>query len=165
MNKFFLLLTTTLLYIFTSSPLMAASVEVTWTNPDKYRDIDSGEQHRKHFKERIFKKLEKHFAELADTLPKDQLLKIDVTDVDLAGDVHHGGIRQIRIVKDVYFPRMELSYQLVNADKTMVTSGDAKLKDMRFLSYIGPAYKNESLGHEKKMLDDWFKATFSGYIK
>lgn len=143
------------------SHLEAAEVEVKWTNPDKYSDIDAGEEHRKHFKERTFKSLEKHFAKLAESLPEGQKLILDVTNVDLAGDVNHAGIKRIRIVKDIFFPRMEFSYQLLNADNTVIKSEDVSIKDMGFLMHNGLRYRSQSLGYEKEMLDDWFKKTFS----
>ena len=64
--------------------VQAAEVEVKWSNSDKYSDMDAGEEHRKHFKERTFKSFEKHFAELAARLPEQQKLIVDITDVDLS---------------------------------------------------------------------------------
>ena len=90
---------------------LAADVKVNWINPDKYRDIHAGEESRKRFKENTFSALEAHLLKLAEALPESQTLKIDVTDVDLAGSVHHGGSRQIRLIKDIYFPRITLSFQ------------------------------------------------------
>ncbi|WP_085298811.1 DUF3016 domain-containing protein [Cognaticolwellia mytili] len=140
--------------------VQAADVEVKWTNSDKYSDIDAGEEHRKHFKERTFKSFEKHFAKLAARLPENQKLALDITNIDLAGDVRHGGINRIRVVKDIYFPRMKFTYQLLNADNIVVKSEEVSLKDMGFLIHNGLKYRNQSLGYEKKMLDDWFKNAF-----
>ncbi len=141
--------------------VQAADVEVKWTNSDKYSDIDAGEEHRKHFKERTFKSFEKHFAKLAKSLPENQKLVFDITNIDLAGDVHHGGMNRIRVVKDIFFPRIEFTYQLLNADNTVVKSEKVALKDMSFLMHSGLKYRNQSLGYEKEMLDDWFKDTFT----
>tara|TARA_R110001583_G_scaffold195427_1_gene373233 strand:+ start:1475 stop:1963 length:489 start_codon:yes stop_codon:yes gene_type:complete len=157
-------LTSTLLAIFTfvSLPLVAnaATSEVTWIGYEKYRDIQPGSEGRKHFRERTFKNLEKHFAQLAEKLPEGQVLNIKVTDVDLAGDTHIGGISQIRIIKELYFPRMNFSYELVNADNSIVRSGDVVLKDMSFMMGSNLKYRNKSLGYEKVMLDDWFTEAF-----
>jgi hypothetical protein len=157
-------LTSTLLAIFTfvSLPLVAnaATSAVTWIGYEKYRDIQPGSEGRKHFRERTFKDLEKHFTQLAEKLPEGQVLNIKVTDVDLAGDTHIGGISQIRIIKEMYFPRMNFSYELVNADNSIVRSGDVVLKDMSFMMGSNLKYRNKSLGYEKVMLDDWFTETF-----
>jgi hypothetical protein len=142
----------------------AADSEVIWTDYKSYRDINEGNDGRKQFRERTFKDLEKHFATLAATLPEAQTLKIDVTDVDLAGDTHIGGINRMRIVKHMYSPRMNFSYQLLDADGTVIKSDDVVVKDMNFMSGNSLKYRNKSLGYEKKMLDDWFDKAFKELI-
>ncbi len=162
------ILTTTLLTLFTivsfQNVAYAATSEIIWTDYEKYRDIRSGNENRKSFRERTFKNLEKHFTKLAENLPEGQVLKIEVTDVDLAGDTHVGGINRYRIVKDIYFPRMNFSYQLVEADGSEVVNAEIVLKDMNFLRGNSLKYRNDSLGYEKKMLDDWFFETFKDHI-
>jgi hypothetical protein len=155
------LLISTLLLIPTVS---AANSEVIWTDYKSYRDINEGNDGRKQFRERTFKDLEKHFATLAATLPEGQTLKIDVTDVDLAGDTHIGGINRMRIVKHMYSPRMNFSYQLIDANDTIIKSDDVVVKDINFMSGNSLKYRNKSLGYEKKMLDDWFDKTFKEMI-
>ncbi len=161
-------LTTTLLALFTLASFQniayAATSEVTWTDYKKYRDIDSGNENRNSFRERTFKSFEKHFTKLAENLPEGQVLKIEVTDVDLAGDTLAGGINRLRIVKDIYFPRLNFSYQLINADGSEIVAAEVVLKDMNFLRGSSLKYRNESLGYEKKMLDDWFFETFQENI-
>jgi hypothetical protein len=154
----FLICTVATLVQFTN--VQAAEVEVKWSNPEKYTDIDAGEEHRKNFRERTFKSFEKHFAKLAASLPENQKLILDITNVDLAGDVRHGGMNRIRVVKDIFIPRMKFTYQLLNADNSVVKSEDVALKDMSFLMHNGLKYRSQSLGYEKEMLDDWFKKTF-----
>lgn len=154
--KGILLLTLPLTSLFTQ----AATVEVVWTEPDNYRDIYPGEESRKRFRERTFASFDKHFNKLAEKLPADQILKINMLDVDLAGDTHIGGIKRIRIIKDLYFPRLKFSYQLFDAKNKELNSGEINLKDMSFMSGVRLRYRNESLGYEKNMLDEWFDETF-----
>jgi hypothetical protein len=144
--------------------VFAASSEVTWTDYKSYRDINEGNDGRKQFRERTFKDLENHFAKLAATLPADQTLKVDVTDVDLAGDTHAAGINRTRIITHIYSPRMNFSYQLLDADGAVIESDDVVVKDMSFMSGSNLKYRNKSLGYEKKMLDDWFEDTFKALI-
>lgn len=163
--KQFILMVTLLTASFLFIPnVFAASSEVTWTDYKSYRDIDSGNEGRKQYRERIFNDLEKHFAKLAATLPADQVLKFDVTDVDLAGDTNAAGINRMRIIKHVYSPRMNFSYQLLDAEGKVIQSDDVVLKDMNFMSGSSLKYRNTSLGYEKKMLDDWFEDTFKALI-
>lgn len=160
MNKFTFIALAIILSSVVSIQASAADVEVTWTNPEKFRDIDAGEEHRKHFKARTFKSLEKHFAALAASLPEQQKLVINVTNLDLAGDVNYSGTRRIRIVKSIYFPRIDFSYQLLSANDNVITSNELSLKDMGFLSGSHLRHSNDFLSYEKSMLDDWFRKTF-----
>lgn len=158
-----------ILTIFISSILIApnavaASSEVTWTDYEKYRDIREGNENRKSFRERTFKSFEKHFILLASSLPEKQVLKIDVTDVDLAGDVNIGGINQVRVVKQIYSPRMTFSYQLLDESGKVIQEENVELRDMNFMSGSNSKYRNQSLGYEKRMLDKWFKEALSELI-
>jgi len=164
------ILATTLLMLFTTVLLPnvanAATSEVTWNDYEKYRDIyPSNNESRKFFRERTFKNFEKYFTKLAEKLPEGQTLKINVTDVDLAGDARFsGGPNRLRIVTDIYFPRMSFAYQLVNADGSEVTAAKVELKDMSFMMGSNLKYRNDSLGYEKQMLDEWFSKTFKDHI-
>lgn len=153
-------LTVLLSFIMLTPSASAASVEVKWTDPSKYRDVDAGNENRKSFQERTFKNLDEHFAKLAADLTENQKLVIEVTDLDLAGDVNIGGINRMRIIKEIYFPRINFSYQLINADKSVELSGEISLKDMNFMQGSNLRYRSDSLGYEKKMLDKWFDETF-----
>lgn len=150
-----LLAVSSLLVTFLSS---AATSEVKWTNPDKYRDVDAGDGHRAKFKARIFANFEEHFSLLAEKLPEGQTLLIDVKDVDLAGDVHQN-MQRIRVIKEIFFPRIEFSYQVLDGNKNVLTSGDVNLKDMSFMMGSNLRYNRDSLGYEKRMLDEWFEKT------
>jgi len=68
---------------------------------------------------------------------------------------------RIRVIRDIYIPRMKFSYQLLNADKSVIDSAEVDLKDMTFMVSTPSRYKNKSLGYEKHMLDEWFKDTFT----
>jgi len=164
MKQYILIVTLLTTSLLLSPNTFAASSEVTWTDYKSYRDIHEGNGGRKQFRERIFKDFEKHFAELAATLPEGQTLTIEVTDVDLAGDTHLGGINRTRVVKHMYPPRMNFSYKLVDAEGKVIQSDEVILKDMNFMSGTSLKYRNKSLGYEKKMLDDWFDDTFKALI-
>lgn len=161
-------LTTIFLAVFTMVAMQnithAATAEVTWTDPDKYTDMRPGDESRKKFRDRIFYHFEKHFTKLAKRLPEGQVLKIDVTNVDLAGDTLAGGINRIRIIKDMYPPKIYFSYQVVNVDGSVAKEESVKLRDMNFMMGSRLKYRNEAIGYEKQMLDDWFFKAFKDLI-
>lgn len=149
-----------LLYFLCLSGAYAATVEVKWVKPDSYRDIHHGEDFKERYREWLFYTFDKHFAKLAEELPEKQHLEIEVLNVDLAGDVHYGGIDLIRVIVDRYHPRMELRYVLLDENKEKIKSEHAFLKDTGFMYSTSLRYKRSALGYEKKMIDTWFKKTF-----
>lgn len=148
--------------LITSLQANAGTSEVTWQNPEKFRDVKAGEnQSKAKYRERVFYNLEKHFAKMSEKLPEGQTLKVNVTDLDLAGDVNAGGIERIRVIKDLYFPRIKFDYQLTDGTGSELKSGGINLKDMNFMMGSNLKYRSKAFGYEKKMLDEWFAETFA----
>lgn len=164
MKKLITNITIFLIAVSFTNFVKAAKAEITWTDYEKYRDIHPSNESRKHFRERTFYNFEKHFNKLAAKLSEGQVLKIEFNDVDLAGDTRVGGIDRIRIVKDIYFPKLSFSYQYISADGTEIFADSVILKDISFLSNNALKYRNDSIGYEKNMIDKWFFKTFEEHI-
>lgn len=165
MKQFILI--STLLIANTLLPMnaMAASTEVTWKDYKNYFDVAEGSYTRSGFEELVTKRIGEHFTKLATELPEDHTLQIEVTDVDLAGHVKVASMNSIRIIKSSYPPRMNFSYKLLDASGAVIKSDDVVVRDLGYLSPSLPIkYRNVIFGYEKKMLDDWFKETFSEII-
>ncbi|MGB8338389.1 MAG: DUF3016 domain-containing protein [Burkholderiales bacterium] len=141
---------------------VAATTTVTFIKPAEYTDIgyyglDSAD---------AMKVLEQHFKALSDRyIAPNQNLTIDVLDVDLAGRVDYARSwrfydrRVLRGTAD--WPRMKFHYVL-EADGTVLTDAEADIADMNYFHRIGNYHPNVSYPYEKRLLEDWFKATFSG---
>lgn len=93
------------------------------------------------------------------SLPADQSLQVTLRDVDLAGDYEPGraDMYDIRVIKDIYPPRIELDYRLADASGAVLREGEATLRDTGFLQGAGPM-GNDSLRFEKRMLRDWLRS-------
>jgi hypothetical protein len=106
------------------------------------------------------KPLKKYIAERASRiLAPGQHLDIVVTDVDRAGEYEPWrGPRMddIRIIKDIYPPRIELDFTLVGADGKVISKGQRKLRDASFLSH-NFANDSDSLRYEKGLIDLWLR--------
>jgi len=150
----------TLVLLIVTWNVAAGESEVTWTNPEKYTDIRAGNENRSKFKARIFRHFEKHFTHLSEKLPEGQTLKVNVTNVDLAGDVRFDTMDRIRVIRELYIPRMAFTYELVAADNSVVKSGEVDLKDMGFMQHSSNIGRHKAIFYEKVMLNKWFKHTF-----
>lgn len=143
----------------------SSEISISWNNVDNYADIRPSEESRKSFQERFFKNMEKYVAKLSNKLPEGYVLKLEINDVDLAGEVRFQSTRQVRVVKILYFPRLNFSYELLDANDHKVKSGEVELKDMMFLDNLRSTLHSTSFGYEKYMLTEWFKLTFKEEIK
>lgn len=94
------------------------------------------------------------------SLPVDQSLRVTLRDVDLAGEYEPGrmgGMYDVRIIKQIYPPRIELDYHLSDAAGAVLREGEVTLRDTGFLLGAGPV-GNDSLRYEKRMLRDWLRS-------
>lgn len=134
-------------------------VKIVWQNPKGFRDIESSGEIQSRYETRLFETLTKNVnKEALKILKQNQKLEITVTDVDLAGDMRPtfgATTNDMRIVTDIYPPRMTFSYQVLENGKVII-AGDEKLADMSFLSNV-QSQTDKPFMHETEMLTDWLK--------
>lgn len=151
------------LHAFAAEPEKTPSpVSVTFVEPDKFTDASSSfagetdEYYLKLLKETLQTTAERRLA-------AGQKLEISVSDVDLAGDFLPGqatSAHDIRIVKDIYMPRVKLSFKLLGADGNVLKEGDRTLSDMNFMNNISIIGRNDPLFYDKALLKDWVEKEF-----
>jgi hypothetical protein len=137
----------------------AGEVKVSWQEPEKFTDIRPSNEIRSDFQSRLFKEFDQIFAELAKKLPDGYQWDVTVTDVDLAGDVRpffHSSNTEIRVIKELYWPRMSFNFELKDAQGNTVASGKEDVKDMAFLMRTTISSGNNSFQYEEQMLKSWF---------
>lgn len=96
-------------------------------------------------------------------IPEGQLLEITFTDIDLAGDFEPwAGPRwnDVRIVRDIYPPRMEFTFRLTDAEGNVLRQDQRRLVGLGFLTKITMAANDDPLRHEKALLDEWLREEF-----
>lgn len=137
-----------------------SAVKVNWLNPEKFSDIRPATGTRKVYQERVMKAFDKIFGELTEKLPAGYSLDISVKDLDLAGDVnpmYRIDNTDIRVIKDIYFPRMKIDYVLFDQNKQPIRQeSDVKIKDMGFMTSSHIGYQNREFVYEHEMLKKWF---------
>lgn len=132
----------------------SADVTVNYVQPERFTDLPFTPWER----ETVLKDLTEHFAKLGAQLPPGQNLRVDVLDVDLAGREFPGRARDLRVVRAVDWPRMDLRFT-IEQDGRVLRSGEAELRDMGFMDRLRRYTDSESLSYEKRMIDDWFYST------
>ena len=141
-----------------------AAVTVNYVAPDKFADVPYAAAER----DVTLQTLTEHFNRLGSKLAPGQDLRIDVLDVDLAGhlvpSVSQGG--DVRVLGEMGSdsPRIRLRFSL-EQDGRVITSGEARLSDANYLKHRVRYSDNESLRHEKVLLDQWFGQTFDAPLR
>ncbi|WP_026376313.1 DUF3016 domain-containing protein [Aestuariibacter salexigens] len=146
-------------------------LDINWENPKEYSDVRPSNESRSRFRDRTLASLEKYIGELSNDLPDGFQLKMNVTDIDLAGQVWpasfvglgNGGT-DVRMIKRIDIPRMDFSYELVDANGKVVKSEQVDLKDMSFQDRFNPLFDDDPYRYEKNMLREWFKKTFADMV-
>ena len=95
-------------------------------------------------------------------VPAGRHLEIKVTDIDLAGEFEPWRGPQfddIRIVKPLYPPRINLEFTLTDAKGAIVSAGKRELTDLAFQMRLSLP-TNDQLSYEKDLLRDWFRSEF-----
>ena len=139
----------------------AATAEVEFVKPEKFTDAGTPRQYVD--RDANLSNIKQHIVQqAARMLPADQKLFISVTDVDLAGSFEPWQLysREIRIVKDIYPPRIDLKFRLVGADGAVIKEGERSLRDPGFMSGPSMGYGGDNLRYEKVMLDEWLEKEF-----
>lgn len=149
-----------------SGGAQAATVAFEYTNPDDFRDIRATEESQPKFEQGVLRELEDEFREEAAKLPDGQTLHVTLKDVDLAGDIeyfHHAYPFGLRVIRNIDFPQMELSYELRDASGAVIKSGEDRVADM---SFHFPTYATrlhqQPLDYEKALIKQWVRETFRG---
>ena len=167
MNNVLQLLSTTAaaatlsLALATPQAQAAGSVEVQWLKADTYTDAGRSSVDR----ERVLTNLGAHLQKLGAQLPDGHLLKLTVTDLDLAGEIEPFSWHDVRVLRGrADWPQMSLRYTLT-ADGRTLKSGDARLQDMSYMFSAPANLRQEDLGYEKRMVDQWFKSELKSELK
>ena len=148
-----------------AEPQAPSRVQVTWTAPADFSESKTyaGTGLGRQSPDEWLGDLANHLRYRAERiLPPDQHLQVTFTNVQLAGTYEPWrGPRwdDVRVIKNVYPPRIDLSFTLTDANGTVVKDGERELRDPSFMQR-GILNETDPLRFEKRMLDDWVHREF-----
>ena len=139
-------------------------VSVQWTDPNQFTEIRfSGNSFEAKQGNWVTTLADYFRTSAAKQLPAGDRLDITLTDIKRAGEFEpwhgpHG--RDIRVVKDIYPPRLRFNYVWTGANGQVVEQGEKRLIDAAFLTSNLQINDTDPLRYEKRMIDDWTRAQF-----
>lgn len=141
------------LALLASTAVMAGGlIEVSFKPLDQLTDVGRGRE-----AERSVQSLAEHFKSLASRLPDGQTLKVEVLDVNLAGELRpdrRGG--EVRVMKGgADWPALDLRWTLSGGGRALA-SGEDHLADMAYLTHTPRALHDTVLPYETRLIDRWF---------
>ena len=136
-------------------------VTVSWTDPQAFSEIRYSRNRFEAERGDWARGIARHLAKrAAGALGPGERLDVVITDIELAGDFEPGAGRSdgVRIVRDIYPPRIDLSYTLYDASGDVADSGERSLRDIGFLHrQAGTVGSGDPLRHEKRLVDAWVR--------
>ncbi|KAF0095666.1 MAG: hypothetical protein E1N59_442 [Puniceicoccaceae bacterium 5H] len=153
------------------APFAQAQLTVNYLEPDEYKDIayptNRDDQKAlnavsKELNEKLAKLYEKNFGK-----ENPQPLELTFEEIDLAGEYEwwRVDLDDTRIIKDIYPPRMVISYKLKDDQGNVVSEGTKNLTDLGFQMTAGPRSNWENLYYEKELLEDFFNYELRDAVK
>lgn len=143
----------------------AGIVSVTFADVSKFDESRGARRETEAARRAWVDTLGQHLAErAAPRLAQGQRLTVHITDVQRAGSYEPWRGPQaadLRVVRDIYPPRIDLSFQLLAADGRVLREGSRQLRDATFMMRPD-LYPNDPLRYEKTLLDDWLRQELGG---
>lgn len=162
-NKLLLLGVLGVLPLFASRaapPPAGGNVDVAFFEPKKFTDVRDRAMGNYEDTSYLDQLRDYLVAQARPIVPVGGTLTVTFTDVDMAGDFEPWrGFRwdEIRVVKEIYPPRIQLAFRLTDASGEIVKEGK---RDLRGLGLMTRGFADDTLRHEKALLDDWLRSEF-----
>lgn len=141
--------------------LDAGPVTVSWTDPAGFTEIRYSRNRFEAVRGDWVRDIARYVAtRSARVLDQGERLEVTITDIERAGEFEPGagGGDRVRIVRDIYPPRIDLAYELRDVSGNVVASGERSLRDLGFLHrQSGTVTGGDPLRHEKRLVDDWVR--------
>ncbi len=141
-------------------------VSVRWTDPAQFSELRFSGNPTEARRGNWVVELAEHLrASAAARLPAGERLEVTITDIKRAGEYEPGhGIQfnDVRVIRDLYPPRMTLTFTRTGADGAVLAEGERTLTDPGFLINASAVNSSDPLRFEKQMIDQWLRRELAG---
>ena len=150
------------LTIAVGEPVPGARVTVNYVNPEEFSEVKEFGQQDRFNRTDYLKPLKAYLIERATKmLPAGDRLEVSITDIKLAGGYepwHGAQLMHVRFMKDIYPPRMDLSFKLIGSNGEVLREGSRKLRNLGYLqSGMMRPTDTDPLRYDKALIDSWLR--------
>lgn len=142
-----------------SEEASTSKVAIKYVEPETFTDLESTygtkAKARRAFMHAIEEEMEKR---LRQAFGEEARLEMSVTNVDLAGRIDPVSHHPVRVLKDVWPPRMEFTYRIFDADGQIIAEGEKRLVDLGYIGFSIGHGRREAFHYEREMLKDWLRS-------
>ncbi len=136
-------------------------VSVRWNDPAKFSEVRGSHNRNEAERGDWVMDIARYLRDRAERkLPADERLDITITDIRRAGNYEPWrGIefRDIRVMRELYWPRIAIEIKHTRADGTIIAEGAQVLSDPAYLSSASTFGEGDPLRYEKNMIDRWVR--------
>ena len=134
-----------------------ADAQVHFVRPEAFSDAGGTVRDR----DETLKLIERHIKQQAEKYAPGETLVIEVTDLDLAGEIepYTSRMDRVRVLRSITWPKIDLRY-VVSVDGKQSKQGEVRLSDTAYQDRMPRYSSGDPIRYEKQLLDDWFKQTF-----
>jgi hypothetical protein len=147
------------------APPSVSRVSVMFVAPERFTDVKDSVLGSDRGTVELLGELERFLRVAGERyVPQGRSLQIRVTDVDQAGEFEPWRGPQfdrIRIMRDLYPPRIDLEFRLTDDAGTVVKQGQRELRDPLYLTRA-VFRDSDRLRYDTDLLADWLRREFGG---
>lgn len=137
------------------------TVAVSWNDPAKFSELRGSGNRSEAERGDWVTDLARYLRQRAERkLPGDERLEVTITDIRRAGNFEPWrGIefRDVRILRELYWPRIAIDFKLTRADGSIAAEGQRVLSDPSYLGSSSIAGEGDPLRYEKALIDRWVR--------
>ena len=139
-------------------------VQVQYVHAEEFADVGNRRFSDERIRAAYLEQLRAHLAKRAAALlGAGERLSVSITELDMAGEFEswRPPSGEARIVKDIYPPRIDLTFRLAADDGKVIKEGARGLRDPAFLAGAN-GYPDDPLRYEKALIDRWLEQELAG---
>ena len=137
-------------------------VSVRWEDPAQFTELRYSRNRFEARRGDWVNELATYLRSRAQTkLSPGERLDIDITDIKRAGDYepwHSSSMQDTRVVRDLYPPRIDLTFKRIGADGKVVAEGERRLRNLSFMMDSRMLNDSDPLRYEKALIDRWLRS-------